>query len=125
MGKLTRLVELVKKRKAAEAKLKAYAVKTAFEIAHIIKDKRQAEVNDTVYSVVGQGEKWGITARGHYAPNDKWLPCVLDNDAPDSVIYQFALDLHELIRCFEEQESGAYYCTETALSRICPQKEEA
>jgi len=122
MGKLTRLVELVEKRKAAEAKLKAYAVKTAFEIAHIIKDRREVEVKDTVYSVVGHGETWGITSRGSY---DKWLPYTIDSNAPDSIIYQFALDLHELIRCFEEQESGAYYCTETALSRICPQKEEA
>ena len=122
MGKLTRLIELVEKRKAAEAQLRLYVIRAAHEIAHVIKDRREAEVKDTVYSVVGQGEKWGITARGHY---DKWLPCVLDNDAPDSIIYQFALDLHELIRCFEEQESGAYYCTETALSRICPQKEEA
>ena len=63
-----------------------------------------------------------ITARGHY---DKWLPCVLDNDAPDSVIYQFALDLHELIRCFEEQETGTRFCAGVALNNICPQKEEA
>ena len=121
MGKLTRLIELVEKRKAAEAKLKAYAIKTAFEIAHVIKDKRQAEVNDTVYSVVGQGEKWGITARGHY---DKWLPYTIDSSTPDSIIYQFALDLHELIRCFEEQETGARFCAGVALNNICPQKEE-
>ena len=122
MGKLTRLVDLVEKRKAAEAKLKAYAVKTAFEIAHIIKDRREVEVKDTIYSVVGQGEKWGIISRGSY---DKWLPYTIDSNAPDSIIYQFALDLHELIRCFEEQETGTRFCAGVALNNICPQKEEA